>query len=76
MSINTNLWVERYRPQSLDEIVLSYDDRKFFEALASKQEIPHLLFAGTAGVGKCLDGEEVIEVFVSDDLYKKILDSY
>lgn len=72
----TNLWVERYRPQSLDEIVLSYDDRKFFEALACKQEIPHLLFAGTAGVGKCLDGEEVIEVFVSDDLYKKILDSY
>jgi replication factor C small subunit len=36
----------------LDEIVLSKDDREFFEKLNEKQDIPHLLFAGTAGVGK------------------------
>ena len=70
MSINTNLWVERYRPQSLDEIVLSYDDRKFFEALASKQEIPHLLFAGTAGVGKTSLAKIIInDILKCDSLY-------
>lgn len=47
-----NLWVEKYRPTKLEDIVLSPDDRKFFEALKTKQEIPHLLYAGTAGVGK------------------------
>lgn len=47
-----NLYIEKYRPVTLDDIVLSKDDREFFEALADKQEIPHLLFAGIQGTGK------------------------
>lgn len=49
---NEGLWIEKYRPTTLDDIVLSKEDRIFFEALRDKQEIPHLLYAGTAGVGK------------------------
>ena len=48
----TNLWIERYRPNTLDDIVLSKEDREFFEELSKKQEIPHLLFAGVQGTGK------------------------
>lgn len=47
-----NLFVEKYRPKTLDDIVLSREDREFFETLAVKQEIPHLLFAGVPGSGK------------------------
>jgi DNA polymerase III delta prime subunit len=47
-----NHWVEKYRPSTLKDIVLSKDDREFIESLASKQEIPHLLFAGIQGTGK------------------------
>lgn len=47
-----SLWIERYRPKTLSDIVLSKEDREFFESLAKKQEIPHLLFAGNPGVGK------------------------
>ena len=47
-----NLFVEKYRPDTLDDIVLSKEDREFFESLSTKQEIPHLLFSGPAGVGK------------------------
>lgn len=47
-----SLWVEKYRPTTLKDIVLSLDDRTFLESLSKKQEIPHLLFAGPAGVGK------------------------
>jgi len=47
-----NLLVEKYRPQTLDEIVLSKDDRLFVESIQAKKEIPHLLFAGIQGSGK------------------------
>jgi DNA polymerase III delta prime subunit len=46
------LYVERYRPKALDDIVLSKDDREFFLALKGKEEIPNFLFAGPPGTGK------------------------
>ena len=52
MSNFDSLYIEKYRPKTLNEIVLSKDDREFFETLAEKQEIPHLLFAGIQGSGK------------------------
>lgn len=52
MSTFQNLLVEKYRPQSLKDIVLSAEDREYFDSLATKQEIPHLLFAGVQGSGK------------------------
>lgn len=48
----SNLLVEKYRPKTLNDIVLSKEDRAFFESLKDKQEIPHLLFAGVQGSGK------------------------
>jgi len=70
MSSVTGLWIERYRPKTLDEIVLSKDDREFFENLSKKQDIPHLLFAGTAGVGKSSLAKIIInDVLNCDSLY-------
>ena len=56
-----NLFVEKYRPATLDDIVLSKEDREFFESLATKQEIPHLLFAGAPGVGKSTTARVIVE---------------
>jgi len=47
-----NLLVEKYRPKTLADIVLTEDERKYFESLKSKEEIPNLLFAGNPGTGK------------------------
>ena len=47
-----SLWTEKYRPTTLEDIVLSKEDREFFESLKTKGEIPHLLFSGSPGVGK------------------------
>ena len=55
-----NLFVEKYRPKTLDEVVLAKEDRDFFESLRSKQEIPHLLFAGSAGIGKSATAKAII----------------
>jgi DNA polymerase III delta prime subunit len=55
-----NLFVEKYRPKTIDEVVLSKEDKEFFESLRIKQEIPHLLFAGPAGTGKSATAKAII----------------
>ena len=47
-----DLLVERYRPQILDELVLSPENKKYFQSLQNKKEIPNLLFIGLPGIGK------------------------
>jgi replication factor C small subunit len=47
-----NLFVEKYRPKTLTDIVLANEDRLYFESLKSKEEVPNLLFAGNPGTGK------------------------
>lgn len=52
MSMFDNLWIEKYRPDCLDDIVLSDDNRKIFNKFLADQDIPQLLFIGPAGIGK------------------------
>jgi DNA polymerase III delta prime subunit len=46
------LFTERYRPQNLEDLVLSNDHKEYFSSLVSQEEIPNLLFAGSPGTGK------------------------
>ncbi len=46
------LWVEKYRPKSVDDAILPKHLKKTFKEILKTGEIPNLLFTGTAGVGK------------------------
>jgi DNA polymerase III delta prime subunit len=46
------LWVEKYRPQTIDECVLPESLKSTFKEYIAKGELPTFLFCGTAGVGK------------------------
>jgi len=47
------LWVEKYRPKSLDGYVFRDDNqRKQAQSWIKEKSIPHLLFSGAAGIGK------------------------
>jgi DNA polymerase III delta prime subunit len=47
------LWVEKYRPDTLDGYVFKDDhQRAQIESWIAEGSIPHLLFSGNAGVGK------------------------
>lgn len=46
------LWVEKYRPQTIEECILNDNLKKTFQEFVNKKEIPNLLLCGTAGVGK------------------------
>ena len=46
------LWVEKYRPQTIEDCILNDNLKKTFQEFVNKKEIPNLLLCGTAGVGK------------------------
>jgi len=47
------LWVEKYRPDTVDGYVFADDaQREQINSWIEKKTIPHLLFSGSAGIGK------------------------
>ena len=53
MTISDIMWVEKYRPKKISEVVNQKDIKgSLLTLLKNQQEMPHLLFSGSAGVGK------------------------
>lgn len=50
--IQNTLWVEKYRPQTLESYVGNESLKKAFSVYIQKMDIPHLLLHGNAGGGK------------------------
>jgi DNA polymerase III delta prime subunit len=46
------LFVEKYRPQVIEDCILPDDTKKTFKEFVEKGEIPNLLLAGPPGIGK------------------------
>ena len=46
------LWVEKYRPKTIDECILPGNLKSVFRGIVDSGEIPHLLLCGPAGTGK------------------------
>ena len=51
-NIFDNLWVEKYRPKKIEDIVLSQNNKGIFKDIISTAEIPNILFIGNPGIGK------------------------
>ncbi|TGZ60749.1 hypothetical protein CRM22_008355 [Opisthorchis felineus] len=45
-------WIEKYRPQSLDELISHSDISKTISRFLEQDRLPHLLFYGPPGTGK------------------------
>jgi DNA polymerase III delta prime subunit len=51
--MNTDfLWVEEYRPKTIDDCILPQSLKTLFQSFIDKGEISNMLFSGTPGVGK------------------------
>ena len=46
------LWVEQYRPKTIQDCILPDQTKKTFLEFLKKKEIPNMLLSGTAGTGK------------------------
>ena len=62
MSKYNNLWVERYRPKTLENLVLGEENLKYFSNLDEKT--PHIFLWGSPGTGKTT----LAKIIVNDKL--------
>ena len=46
------IWVEKYRPKTIDDCILTDDIKKTFQDFVNVGEIPNMLLSGPPGVGK------------------------
>ncbi|MGV8150498.1 MAG: DEAD/DEAH box helicase family protein, partial [Candidatus Woesearchaeota archaeon] len=61
-----SLWTERYRPETFKDVKGQQDIVKRVKAFVDQKNMPHLLFAGPAGVGKT-----TLALVIVKQLYKE-----
>lgn len=52
MDSSPEIWIEKYRPRNLDEVAGQKEVVERLKSYVKTKSLPHLLFTGTAGVGK------------------------
>ncbi len=60
------LWVEKYRPKTVQDCILPESIKNTFQEFVDKGEIPNLLLAGPAGCGKTTIARALCEQLGSD----------
>ena len=58
---NEFLWVEKYRPSTIDNCILSPTLKDTFKSILIEKELPNMLFTGTAGLGKTTVARAICE---------------
>ena len=46
------LWVEKYRPKTIEDCILPESIKKTLRDVVSQNKIPNMMFTGTSGIGK------------------------
>lgn len=70
----TDLWIEKYRPNTVEEYVFKSATQKQRVLEWITHGIPHCLFEGKPGTGKCLTYNSKIKINVCQELYDKIME--
>ena len=58
---NEVLWVEKYRPQIVDDTILPNKTKETFRKFVSDGSVPNLLLTGGPGVGKTTIAKAMLE---------------
>ena len=60
------LWVEKYRPTTIDSTILPADLKATFQQFVDQKNVPNLLLTGRAGVGKTTVARAMLEQMQCD----------
>ena len=66
--MNEFLWVEKYRPKTIEHCILPPELKKTFKSFVKAGEIPNLLLCGTAGIGKTTVAKALCEELKVDSI--------
>ncbi len=67
-------WVEKYRPKKLKEVVGQEEITKRLEAYVKAKNMPNLLFAGRAGIGKTASALALAHELYGDNIARNFLE--
>lgn len=67
------MWIEKYRPKTLNDVVLENHVKKQFDQYINQGEIPHLLFYGSPGSGKTTIARILVSHILKTDMDLLIL---
>ena len=67
-SNSTIPWVEKYRPTTLNDIVLDPHNKRIFDNIVKSRKFPNLLFYGPPGTGKTTSIVNLISAFQKETL--------
>jgi replication factor C small subunit len=62
------LWVEKYRPKNISDVVLEPDQKEFLIKCLQNGEVPHLLFIGPPGSGKTTTARIICDEIIKDHM--------
>jgi len=65
----SSLWVEKYRPKTVKDLILPSNIAKLFNKFVAEGDIPNLLFSSSAGRGKTSTANALIHDLECDHLY-------
>ena len=72
--MDSAIWTEKYRPKDFSEIKGQKEIVKRIKAFVEQQNIPHLLFAGPAGVGKTTLALIIAKKLFGDSWHQNYMD--
>jgi replication factor C small subunit len=72
--MDSAIWTEKYRPKEFSEIKGQKEIVKRIKAFVELQNIPHLLFAGPAGVGKTTLALVIVKNLFKDSWHQNFLE--
>lgn len=65
--INKDVWLEKYRPDNISEVVLPESYRKKFNEFINNKEFPSLLLIGSPGTGKTTMAYILLDACIGDE---------
>lgn len=75
---NEFIWVERFRPKTIDDCILPDRIKTLFKNFVKKKDFPNLILSGSSGVGKTTIAKCLVEeldasyMFINGSLYRNL----